>query len=163
MAKSYLEYHAALLPLRCTLVPWGTGRLGSDLEATPERAVLMQYVDADDEATQKRFYEALLEIPWLKRNVRYAVMTALDRSQQEENTKIELARTLTLKCEVDEVKARMQADGERPPKGDLYVAAVQEVAERIGMEPEALVQRFRRLKAASTPRPSGSAPRASGV
>jgi hypothetical protein len=79
------------------------------------------------------------------------------------DTKIELARTLTLKCEVDEVKARMQADGERPPKGDLYVAAVQEVAERIGMEPEALVQRFRRLKAASTPRPSGRSPRASGV
>jgi hypothetical protein len=161
MAKSYLEYHAALLPLRCTLVPWGTGRLGSDLEVTPERAVLMQY--ADDEATQKRFYEALLEIPWLKRDVRYAVMTALDRSQQEENTKIELARTLTLKCEVGEIKARMQANGERPPKGDLYVAAVQEVAERIGMEPEALVQRFRRLKAASTPRPSGRSPRASGV
>jgi hypothetical protein len=156
MAKSYLEYHAALLPLRCTLVPWGTGRLGSDLEVTPERAVLMQY--ADDEATQKRFYEALLEIPWLKRDVRYAVMTALDRSQQEENTKIELAQTLTLKCEVGEIKARMQANGERPPKGDVYVAAVQEVAERIGMEPEALVQRFRRLKA-----PSGRSPRASGV
>ena len=151
---------------RCAarLCPGERGGLGSDLEVTPERAVLMQYVDADDEATQKRFYEALLEIPWLKR-----VLFLLRTVQCRHNGVPDIApfacmRALTSSTSHLTVSVRASSIlVERPPKGDLYVAAVQEVAERIGMEPEALVQRFRRLKAASTPRPSVRSPRAWGV
>ena len=42
---------------------------------SPERPVLMEYVD--DEATQKRFYEALLKLPWLAPKVRNAIMWEL--------------------------------------------------------------------------------------
>ena len=70
--ESYLEHHAALLPLRFTFVPFGTGHAGSDVIGSPERPVLMEYVD--DEATQKRFYEALLKLPWLAPKVRNAIM-----------------------------------------------------------------------------------------
>jgi hypothetical protein len=61
--ESYLEHHAALLPLRFTFVPFGTEHADRDVIGNPERPVLMEYVD--DEATQKRFYEALLKLPWL--------------------------------------------------------------------------------------------------
>ena len=45
--------------------------------------MLMEYVD--DEATQKRFYEALLKLPWLAPKVRAAIMRELGRSQREED------------------------------------------------------------------------------
>jgi hypothetical protein len=48
--ESYLEHHAALLPLRFTFVPFGTGDAGGDVIGSPERPVLTGYVD--DEATQ---------------------------------------------------------------------------------------------------------------
>ena len=69
--ESYLEHHAALLPLRFTFVPFGAGHAGSDVIGSPERpVVLMEYID--DEATQKRFYEALLKLPWLAPNTHSA-------------------------------------------------------------------------------------------
>ena len=40
--ESYLEHHAALLPLRFTFVPFGTGHAGSDVIGSPERPVLME-------------------------------------------------------------------------------------------------------------------------
>ena len=92
-----------------------------------ERPVLMEYVD--DEATQKRLYEALLKLPWLAPKVRNAIMWELGRSQREEDVRIEKARTLTFRHEVSEVEARMRANGERPPRGDIHTAAVEEVAE----------------------------------
>jgi hypothetical protein len=42
----------SLTSWRFTFVPFGTGHAGSDLIGSPERPVLMEYVD--DEATQKR-------------------------------------------------------------------------------------------------------------
>jgi hypothetical protein len=40
--ESYLEHHAALLPLRFTFVPFGTGHADSDVIGSPERPVLME-------------------------------------------------------------------------------------------------------------------------
>ena len=141
--ESYLEHHAAFLTLRFTFVPFGTGHAGSDVIASPERPVLMEYVD--DEATQKRFYEALLKLPWLAPEVRNAIMRELGRSQREEDVRIEKARTWTLRHEVSEVEARMRANGERPPRGDIHTAAVEEVAGIADMKPEALMKRIQRL------------------
>ena len=42
--ESYLEHHAALLTLRFTFVPFGTGHANSDVIGSPERPVLMEYV-----------------------------------------------------------------------------------------------------------------------
>jgi len=132
------------LPLRFTFVPFGTGHAGSDVIACPERPVLMEYVD--NEATQKRFYEALLKLPWLAPEVRNAIMRELGRSQREEDVRIEKARTWALRHEVREVEARMRANGERPPRGDIHTAAVEEVAGTADMKPEALMKRIQRLR-----------------
>jgi hypothetical protein len=143
--RGYREHHAALVPLRFDFGPPGTGNLGSDVVVKAERPVLMQY--SDDEAEQWRFLEALLDLSWLPAKVRYAVMEALGRSLQKEKVGIERARTQTLKQMVSEVEARMRANGERPPRGGFYVAAVEEVAENAGLEPEALERRIERLNA----------------
>ena len=104
----------------------------------------MKYVD--DEATQKRFYEALLKLPWLAPEVRNAIMRELGRSPREEDVRTEKARTGTLRHEVSEVEARMRANGERPPRGDIHTAAVEEVAGTADMKPEALMKRIQRLR-----------------
>jgi hypothetical protein len=141
--ESYLEHQAALLPLRFTFVPFGTGHAGNVI-GSPERPVLMEYVD--DEATQKRFYETLLKLPWLAPKVRNAIMRELGHSQREEDVRIEKARTWTLRHEVSEVEARMRANGERPPRGDIHTAAVEEVADTADIKPEALMKRIQRLR-----------------
>ena len=109
--ESYLEHQAALLPLRFTFVPFGTGHAGSDVIGSPERPVLMEYVD--DEATQKRFYEALLKLPWLAPKVRNAIMRELGGSQREEDVRIEKARTWTLPP--SSRPRRSHTRGRRPP------------------------------------------------
>jgi hypothetical protein len=43
-------------------------------------------------------------------------------------------------------EARMRANGERPPRGDIHTAAVEEVAETADMKPEALMKRIQRLR-----------------
>jgi hypothetical protein len=140
----YWEYRAALLPIRFHFVPFGTGDLGSDVKVKPGRPVLMRYVD--DAVEQKRFYEALLELPWLPPQVRVAIMRTLGRSQRAQTTKIARAVTAVLKVHVNEVAARMRANGERPPKGDIRTAAIEEVAERTGIKAEALAKRLQRWR-----------------
>ena len=139
MTASPWEYHAALLPL-CfeDFVVAG----GITTTAKPGRPVLMEYAD---EAEQRRFLEALLELSWLAPEIRYAVMNSLGHSSRAENVKIEQARTVTLRLMVDETAGLMRTNGERPPRGDLYTAAVEEVAQRAGIEAEALKKRIQRL------------------
>ena len=91
----YWEYHAALLPIRYNFVPDGTGDNGSDIKWKPGRPVLMRYVD--DAVEQKRFYEALLEVPWLAPKIRVEIMRALGRSQRVQATKIGQALTAVYK------------------------------------------------------------------
>jgi hypothetical protein len=52
----------------------------------------------------------------------------------------------TWRHEVSEVEARMRANGERPPRGDIHTAAVEEVAETADIKPEALMKRIQRLR-----------------
>jgi hypothetical protein len=127
--ESYLEHHAALLPLRFTFVPFGTGDAGGDVIGSPERPVLMGYVD--DEATQKRFYEALLKLPWLAPDVRNAIMRELGRSPREEEARTEKARTWTLRHKVSEVEAAggvsgqiIEDDADARGLGEVHVGEV---------------------------------------
>ena len=91
-------------------------------------------------------YEALLELTWLAPGIRRAVMKALGRSLRAQKVGVEYARTATLKVMVDEAVARMLINSEKPPKGDIRTAAVEEVAERAGIEAEALKKRLQRLR-----------------
>jgi hypothetical protein len=126
----YWEYHAAIVPLRFDFVPFGTGDLGSDVKVTPRRPVLMQYVD--DKAEWRRFYEALLELPWLAPRVRVEVMGTLGRSKRAEDADYERGRTLTMRWMVNQRKALLKKKGERP-RGGAHEAAIPEIANEQGM------------------------------
>lgn len=80
-------------------------------------------MDYADEAERKLFLEALLKLKWLPDGVRRAVTTALDRSLRRQNAAIERARTITLRHMIDEAKARIRANGERP-YGGIRTAAI---------------------------------------
>src|SRR5262245_33984951 len=99
------EYHAALLPVR-----FHTPRHDdSAITAESGRPVLMRYVD--NPADRKRFYEALLELPWLAPRVRVAVMRSLGRRQRDAEVEYRKGATAVYKLEVDETAARMRANG----------------------------------------------------
>ena len=104
---------------------------------------LVQYIDDEDDL-RRSFYQALLEIKWLPSKIQSAVMSELGLSLQKRKRHVENARTQTLKFLVDECKARMRGNGERP-RGGIHDAAVAEVAARQGMKPEALKQRITRI------------------
>ena len=135
-----LEYYAALLPVRFR----SPRHDDSAITAEAGRPVLMRYVD--NAAERKRFYEAVLELPWLAPRVRVAVMRTLGRSQRDAEVEYRKGATAVYKLEVDETAARMRANGERPPRGDIRTAAIEKVAERIGMKPEALAKRLQRCR-----------------
>jgi hypothetical protein len=103
-------------------------------------------IDTADEAEQRRVYEALLELRWLAPKIRVEIMRVLGRSQRAQATEIRRGATVMCKLEVNEVAARMRANGERPPRGDIRTAAIEEVAARIGMKPEALAKRLQRCR-----------------
>jgi hypothetical protein len=136
------EYHAALLPIRFRDESLPAGNDGGDITTTPEtgRPCLVQYAD---ETEQKRYLEAQLKLPWLPTEVRRAVMKALGRSQQDHNSRVERARTVTHARLVDEAAARMLAHRERPV-GGVRTAALAEVAEAAGIDPETLAKRIQR-------------------
>ena len=104
---------------------------------------LVQYIDDEDDL-RRSFYQALLEIKWLPSKIQSAVMSELGLSLQKQKRHVENARTQTLKFLVDQCKARMRGNGERP-RGGIHDAAVAEVAGRQGMKPEALKQRITRI------------------
>jgi hypothetical protein len=71
MTASPWEYHAALLPL-CFEDSVVAGSITTT--AKPGRPTLMEFAD---EAEQRRFLKALLRLPWLAPEVRWAVMKSL--------------------------------------------------------------------------------------
>jgi hypothetical protein len=143
MTASPWEYHAALLPL-CFEDSVVAG--GITTTAKPGPPILMEFAD---EAEQRRFLKALLRLPWLAPEVRWAVMKSLGLPARGENEKIEQARTATLRFMVDETAARMRGSGE-PEPGGVRAAALQKVAERAGMTDDALAKRIYRQKKRTT-------------
>jgi hypothetical protein len=139
----YWEYCAALLPIRCNFVPFGTGDLGSDIKLKPGRPVLMRHVD--DAVEQKRFYEALLKLPWLAPSIRRLVLKELSRSQRAENVEYERGRTLAMRAMINERKVVMKKKGEQP-RGGIHDAAVAEVAKELGLTVSALKGRLRKKR-----------------
>jgi hypothetical protein len=139
----YWKYCAALLPIRTNFVPPGTGDRGSDIKLTPGRAVLMQHVD--DTVEQKRFYEAVLELPWLARSIRRLVLKELGRSQRAQNVEYERGRTLMMRAMINKRKAVMKEKGERP-RGGIHEAAIAAIANEAGLSVAALKWRLRKLK-----------------
>jgi hypothetical protein len=92
----------------------------------------------------KRFYEALLEIEWLARDVRNAVMWALGRSPQKAQKDYRDGRTIALQHRVDELTFKDEQG--RPVRGSKTFS-MKEVAEYAGItDVDTLKRRFTRLK-----------------
>jgi hypothetical protein len=136
------EWHAALLPLHFDDKDMPDGSV--DITATSGRPVLMD--ENADQAARQRFLNALLEISWLPPGIRREVAKAVGRPLRQRNVDYEAGRTLVCKVMVAEVEARMRAAGQRPPMGDIHTAAIEEVAETVGIGPEALKKRIQRIR-----------------
>jgi hypothetical protein len=118
------------------LVPYGeTGELYL------RRAVLLVEDASEDE--QKRFYEALLTIPWLAPRVRYAVAKETGRPVHERQSDYEHGQAMALDWLIKERKKRLQ--GQRP-RGGIRGKAFEEVAEEQGMQPETIKKYLQRHK-----------------
>lgn len=137
----------ALVPCRIGTKPvvdgtgFGGGGLAVKVELGPPDPIDIG-VDAEK---LKSVYEALLRIPGITPEIYRAVRKALGRSLQAEKAEYEKGRTLVWLQMVEEIEARMRANGPMP-YGGWHTRAVQEVAEKIGMEPKTLQQRFDRLE-----------------
>jgi hypothetical protein len=126
-------------------VPAGTGYAGGDLDAKVEaRQAIPIDRDADSELLH-RVYRLLLKFRGLKPEIRRVVRKALGELPQDDNRRVELARTMVLRQMVEEAVARMQANGEHPP-GGRRTAALAEVAKVARIEPRSLQQRFTRFR-----------------
>jgi hypothetical protein len=101
-----------------------------------------QYLD--NESLRHSFYRALLAIEWLPSTIQSAVMSELGLSLRKRKSEVEKGRTITLKVLVNDCKARMRRNSERP-RGGIHDAAVAEIAASQNMTPEALKKRITRL------------------
>ena len=123
----------------------GAGPDGGDFDAKvglgkPE-LVSIGAADADE---RSRVYEALLELRWIEPAIQRAVLHALGRSYRVENQNYRWGRDAALQYRVDEVAARMRANGEHPRCGRREAARA-EVAAEVGIDAETLRRRFQRL------------------
>ena len=133
MTNKHTRWAAALVPydeITCQVTNW-------------RHTVFMDANTSKGE--RKRFYESLLEIKWLSPKVRYAVMGELGLSLRKQKRDYQEGRTAALRHMVNEAKARMRNNGERPPEG-IHNAAVLEVAGRQGMTVPGLKKLFQRYK-----------------
>lgn len=92
---------------------------------------------------QKRFYESLLDLPWLAAKVRYAVMRELGLSKRDSDKEVERARCVMLYLMIEEHKERLKRNGKRPRAG-IHATAVAEIAERLEISSKGLEKRLER-------------------
>ena len=88
----------------------------------------------------RRVYRELLKLPWLSARMRSAVKAELSGSVREHNRQVRHDVTATLRLMIDETKMHLR----KQQKKGIHDAAVAEIAERFGMEPETLKKRLQR-------------------
>jgi hypothetical protein len=118
---------------------------GNWLAATVTRLRLLIGKGADEAEQKRRFYEALLHIPWLPSRFRSAILKELGSSLRKQQRDFKRVETLALRFMINEAKARMQKQGRRE-RGGIHDAAVREIAQMVGMTPEALTKQLQRHK-----------------
>jgi hypothetical protein len=133
------DWCVALLPFRIGTrkVRAGTGYGGGNLAANVECGQPVPITGDTDEAEQKRFFEALLELGWITPEFRRAVLKALGCRQRDENQAYERGRTLAIRKLIEE-RVALKRNGERP----AYEKAVAEIAHEQGMTVAALKGRL---------------------
>ena len=92
-------------------------------------------------ADRKRFYEALLNIPWLAPEIRRAVMKQLGRSPHAENAAEAAGWKLMMEHMIGEVEAEVHKKTGKRSRG----AVIDRIADRTGVSSETLRKRLQRL------------------
>jgi hypothetical protein len=105
------------------------------------RALLGEDIDEDEQ--KRRFYKALLHVPWLRSGVRGAILRELGSSLREEQGRYARGHAQILRHLIKQEETRIRESGERP-RGGISNAATVKVAERFGMEPETMTKQIRR-------------------
>jgi hypothetical protein len=101
--------------------------------------------NSDD--VHRDLYKRLLDIsyPPLAPEVRSALMKVLGQSPRRQKAALAEPIAVTLQFMIEEVKARMEKDGERP-RGGRHEAALTEVARTQGITVGALKKRLQRRR-----------------
>ena len=88
----------------------------------------------------RRFYRELLKLPWLSARMRSAVKAELSGSVREHNRQVRHDVNSTLRLMINETETRLR----KQRKKGVHDAAVADIAERFGIEPETLKKRLQR-------------------
>jgi hypothetical protein len=99
----------------------------------------------ETEANRKLFYETVSKIDWLPDPLRRAILRALGTSPREQEREVMERKTAGLRYLINQTKARMRKNGERP-WGGINDAAFDEVAKQVGRKSDALRQQLKRYK-----------------
>jgi hypothetical protein len=126
------EYLAALIPFYFRGKDSEPG-----YEAKYRRPIFMDRQASEGE--RQAFLHALLEISWLPPKVRTAVMSELGLSHQKQHAKVQHARAVVYRWNIEQDKARMKESGEKPREG-IHEAAIMHEAQRLDMSVPALKQ-----------------------
>jgi hypothetical protein len=102
-------------------------------------------VDDIDEDTKKRFYEALLTLPWLASRMRYAAAKETGRSVEKRQNEYKHGRAVALTLLINERQKYLQKKGKRP-RGGYREKAIEEIAEAQGVQPETIKKYLQRHK-----------------
>jgi hypothetical protein len=96
-------------------------------------------------ANRKLFYETVSKMDWLPATLRRAIDRELGISPRERKKELTEWQTAGLRHLINQTKARMYRNGERP-RGGIHDAAFHEVAKQVGRKSGALKQQFKRFK-----------------
>jgi hypothetical protein len=111
---------------------------GGDIELFLAYNKLVESADRVIEAYAKSpkpaqlwFHQVLLQLPWLSPQMRRAIKVELSGGVREYERQLKHSETQVLRWLVNEAKARMRKNGERP-KGGIHDAAIDEVSDQVG-------------------------------
>ena len=82
----------------------------------------------------RRFYRELMKMPWLSARMRRAIKAELSGSVREHNRQVRHDVNSTLRLMINETETRLR----KQRKKGIHDAAVADIAERFGIEPETL-------------------------
>jgi hypothetical protein len=95
---------------------------------------------------RKLLYETLLKIDWLPTTLRSAILREMGTSLRERKREFMERQTAELRYLINQTKARMRKNGERPARGSLDDAAIDKVAKQVARSSDALKQQLKRYK-----------------
>jgi hypothetical protein len=96
-------------------------------------------------ASRRLFYETVSKMDWLPATLRRAIDRELGISPRERKKEAMERQTAGLRYLINQTKARMRKNGERP-RGGIHDAAVDEIAKEAGRKSPAVKQQLKRYK-----------------